>query len=234
MVIRAQSDPELKDILNKKSKLNLADSVGLLWAAKFDSLPLPKDLILKKITIVLQWIITLIMLPILPRWFKKPIVDRISGSDFVWPLAKLAAKEKYRIFLLGGAATVAERAALKLQTDIYDLRIAGVSSGSPDDTNEIVEVINKSRADILLVAFGSPKQEIWLNRNLARTCCKIGMGIGGTFDFIAGEKKRAPLWMRKTGLEWFFRLVHEPSRFKRQLSIPKFMWIVLANRLKKS
>lgn len=231
-IINAKHDNYFRTILNHESKLNLPDGIGLLWAAKFKTLPLPKVPVLREIAILLEWVATLMFLPIYPRWFHHPLREKISGSDFIWPLAKMAAKEKLRLFLLGGAPTVAERVALKLQTDIYGLRIAGVHSGSPDETEEIIDAINKSKADILLVAFGSPKQEIWLNSYLKKTICKIGMGVGGTFDFIAGVKPRAPFWMRRVGLEWLFRLAIEPHRWKRQLAIPKFIWLVLIERFR--
>jgi len=230
-LINAAKDQDFKSILNKDSKINLPDSFGLLWAARFNSLWLPKQSALKQAVIFLQWISTLILIPFFPKYFYQPIHGRISGSDFIWPLARFAAENKFKIFLLGGAPTVAERVALKLQTDIFGLRIAGVHSGSPKDTEEIVEAINRAKADIVIVAFGSPKQEIWLKQNLARTSCRVGIGLGGTFDFIAGVRPRAPLVMRRIGLEWLFRLVIEPSRFRRQLALPKFAWRVLLSRL---
>ena len=233
-IINAKKDDYFRSILNQESKVNLPDGIGLLWAAKFKTLPLPKIPVLREITIIIEWITTLILLPFYPAWFQKPLREKISGSDFIWPLAKMAAQEKFRLFLLGGAPTVAERVALKLQTDIYGLRIAGVHSGSPNESEDIIDTINKSKADILLVAFGSPKQEIWLCSYLKKTVCKVGMGVGGTFDFIAGVKPRAPLFMRQTGIEWLFRLVIEPTRWKRQLAIPKFVWLTLIDRFLES
>ncbi len=233
-IIRSQNDADFRDILNRTSKLNLADGIGLLWAAKFNSLHLPEQPFLRNVCAVLLWIFSIILIPFYPRWFKNPLKVKISGSDFIWPLCQLATDKKYRVFLLGGAPTIAERVALKLQTDIFGLRIAGVHSGSPKETEEIIQAINKSKADIILVAFGSPKQEVWLKRNLNKTCCKIGMGVGGAFDFIAGVRPRAPYLMQKLGLEWLFRLIIEPSRIKRQLAIPKFMWLVLISKLKEN
>ncbi len=231
-VIEAQKNKEFRDILNNTSKLNLADGVGILWAAKFNALKLPKNPLLAQIYICFAWIGLIIIIPFAKKTISSILPEKISGADFIWPLARFAAENKYRLFLLGGAPTIAERTALKLQTDIYDLRIGGVYSGQASEVEEILSAINKSKADILLVAFGAPKQEIWLSKYLKKTCCKLAIGVGGTFDFIAGAKSRAPHWMQRSGLEWLFRLYKEPSRIKRQLSIPKFMWRVLIHRLK--
>ena len=230
-IINAQKDDEFRKTLNLAS-INLPDGIGLLWAAKFDSLKFPFALVLKQIIVVLLWIVSILSIIFYPRYIRNPIPERISGSDFVWPLARFAAKNRYKIFLLGGVSTIAERAALKLQTDIYGLQITGVSSLDPKDRDEVLTLINKSKADILLVAYGTPQQEIWLKNNLNETGCKLGMGIGGTLDFLAGTKKRAPVWMRYSGLEWLFRLIIEPRRIKRQLAIPKFGLIVLFNKFR--
>lgn len=230
-IVKAQKDPEFKRILAKKSVLNCADGIGPLWAVRFQTWPKPKVPILRETVIILEWFFSIILIPFWPGLFNNPIPERISGSDFVWAIARFTADNNYRIFLLGGAPTIAERVALSMQTQINELRIAGIHSGSPKDTPEIIEAINKSDADILLVAFGAPKQEKWLAENLSKTTCRIGVGLGGTFDFIAETRKRAPLWMRRSGLEWLFRLVHEPSRIGRQLTIPKFMFLVLIKEL---
>lgn len=231
-VIRAQSDGEFRDILNKKSKLNLPDSYGILWAAWFLNKKTPKKFYLKFITVPILWLFSLILLPTLTRFYRTPLQEKISGSDFIWSIAHVAAKNKYRLFLFGGAATVAERAALKLQTDVYDLRIAGVNEGDlKKPATEILEAINRSRADILLVCLGSPVQERWLVENLPKTCCRVGIGLGGTFDFVAKIIPRAPRWMQKNGLEWLYRLFIEPRRLRRQLALPKLAWLVLKEKL---
>ncbi|MFA7254203.1 MAG: WecB/TagA/CpsF family glycosyltransferase [Patescibacteria group bacterium] len=230
-LIAAQSDLEFMDLLNNKSKLNLPDSYGVIWAAKFLSMKTVKIPLIREIIIIFEWLLSVFLLPIFARSYLGPLKEKISGSDFIWDISRFAAKNKFKIFLLGGAPTVAERVALRLQTDIYGLKIAGVNSGTPKESEEIIAAINKSRADMILVAFGAPKQEKWLAANLKRTCCKIGIGLGGSFDFIAGTRQRAPRWMQKTGLEWLFRLAVEPSRIKRQFSIPKLMWLVLKEKL---
>ncbi|PIS07609.1 hypothetical protein COT78_02835 [Candidatus Berkelbacteria bacterium CG10_big_fil_rev_8_21_14_0_10_43_13] len=232
-VIRAQTDEEFKDILNKKSKLNLPDSYGILWAAHFLDFKAPKNKYLRAITITIYWFLSLLFLPLATRRYHTPLQEKISGSDFIWSIAKVAAQNKYRLFLFGGTATVAERVALKLQTDVPGLRVAGVFDGKIGAKgSEIIEVINHSKADILLACLGAPKQERWLVENLAKTCCKVGVGLGGTFDFIAKITPRAPHWMQKSGLEWLYRLIHEPNRAKRQLALPKLAWLVLREKMK--
>lgn len=233
IVVLAQKNDRLKKILNDRSDLNLADSSGLLWAARFDRLFAPSTIVLREIIIILEWLFSIVTIPIIP-WFNRiPAFEKISGSDFIYEITNFASKNKLKVFLLGGGPTVAERTALKLQTENPELRISGVYSGSSDNNEEILSAISKSHAKILLVAFGAPKQEIWLAENLNKTECKMAIGLGGTFDFVSGIRKRAPLWMQKSGLEWIYRLIHEPSRLKRQLALPKFLWLVLMQKLKK-
>jgi N-acetylglucosaminyldiphosphoundecaprenol N-acetyl-beta-D-mannosaminyltransferase len=232
IVVLANRDKGFLDILNQESSLNLPDSIGVLWAAKFNSFKNPENRFLSGIVIVLQWFFSILLIPFAPNFYNT-IPEKISGSDFVYKIVEFAVKNRLKLFLLGGGPTIAEQAALKLQTETPGLRIGGVYSGSSKDNEKIIEAINKSRADILLVAFGAPKQEKWLSLNLQKTSCKIGIGLGGTFDFVSGRKKRAPMWMRRLQLEWLFRLIIEPRRIWRQTAIPKFLWMVLANRLKK-
>jgi len=234
-VIRAQTDEEFREILDKKSKLNLPDSYGILWAAHFLDFKAPKNKYFRVFIITIYWFLSLLFFPLATRRYHRPLQEKISGSDFIWSIARVAAKNKYRLFLFGGTATVAERVALKLQTDVLDLRVAGVFDGKIGTQNtEIIEAINHSKADILLVCLGAPKQERWLVENLSKTCCKVGVGLGGTFDFIAKITPRAPHWMQKSGLEWLYRLIHEPTRAKRQLALPKLAWLVLKKKLKKT
>lgn len=229
IVYKASKDINFKDVLNK-SYLNIPDGIGILWAAKFLTFRLPKNIILKYLVAFIKFIGSLILIPFLPSFFKKPIPGRVSGSDFFWDVVKICQENSYRIFLLGGAPTIAEKTSLVIQNKFPDIKIVGIHSGGPSDKEEIIAAVKKSRADILFVAFGAPKQELFIAQNLKQTNCKIGMGVGGTFDFVSGNRKRAPLMMRKIGLEWFYRLWSEPKRFKRQLSLPKFLFAVLKRK----
>jgi N-acetylglucosaminyldiphosphoundecaprenol N-acetyl-beta-D-mannosaminyltransferase len=108
----------------------------------------------------------------------------------------------------------------------------GAYAGSPhpEEETEIAAQIRSSGADVLLVAYGAPKQDKWIDRNNERTGVAVAIGIGGSLDFIVGKQKRAPHWMQRIGLEWLYRLIREPWRWRRQLALPKFVWHVLRQR----
>ncbi|MEI8060876.1 MAG: WecB/TagA/CpsF family glycosyltransferase [Candidatus Berkelbacteria bacterium] len=231
-LFRALNDSAVFDMLNNSS-LNFADGIGVLWAAKFLSLNLPKDKFLRYIIGFSKLFASLAAIILYPKYLKKPIPERISGSDFIWDLSNYAAKNDLRIFLLGGDPTVPEQAAIKLQTDIYQLKVAGTYEGSPkpQDEAKILELMKKDKPDILFVAYGVPAEELWLERNLVKTGAKIGIGVGGTFDFLAGRRKRAPKFVRAIGLEWLWRLILEPKRYRRQIALPKLVWRVFKYKL---
>lgn len=158
--------------------------------------------------------------------------ERVAGSDLVPNLAEVAAERGWRIFFLGAAPGVAETTAEILTARHPDLQVAGCYAGSPDPAEEagITSRIRSTGADVLLVAYGAPKQDLWLARNLAKTGAAVGIGVGGSFDFIAGVARRAPPWVQRLGLEWLHRLVLEPWRWRRQLTLPYFVWLVLLRR----
>ena len=167
------------------------------------------------------------------RILGRPLRERVAGSDMVPALARLCAKRGFGIFLLGAAPGVASRAGETLQRDNPGLRIVGVHAGSPDpvEEDEIVARIRSASPDVLLVAYGAPRQDLWIHRNLARLQAPVCMGVGGTFDFIAGVVPRAPLWMRNAGLEWLYRLFIQPWRWRRMLALPEFVALVWRQRL---
>lgn len=164
----------------------------------------------------------------------KPLSERVTGVDTVNELARVASENGWSIYFLGAAPGVAEKAALKLLEKYPSLKIAGTYSGSPHPSEEefICNKINNTKTEILLVAYGSPNQDLWIARNISKLNIKIAIGVGGTFDFIAGVAKRAPLWMQKIGLEWFYRLIREPYRWRRMLALPKFALKVIYNKIK--
>ncbi len=159
----------------------------------------------------------------------KRLRERVPGSDLVPRLSAEAAQRGWRVFYLGAAPGVAEKAAAILTARHPGLMVAGCYAGSPalDEEDAIVARIQASQADLLFVAYGAPRQDLWLQRNLARTGAKVGMGVGGSFDFIAGVRKRAPRWIQRIGLEWFHRLLAEPWRWRRQLALPHFALLAL-------
>ena len=167
------------------------------------------------------------------RLLGRPLVERVAGSDTVPAVARVAAERGYRLFLLGAAPGVAKAAAQRLQADNPGLSIVGTYAGSPDPSEEaeIVARVRASRPDFLFVAYGAPRQDLWIHRNLSALGVPVCMGVGGTFDFIAGVTHRAPLWVRQRGLEWLYRLCIEPWRWRRMLALPRFVVQVIRHRL---
>jgi len=163
------------------------------------------------------------------RHLGAPLPERVTGSDGVPLMARHAAEKGWKLFFLGAAEGIAERAAEILREQHPQLIVAGTYGGSPaeDEEDEIVAKINASSADILLVAYGAPKQDKWIARNLPRLEVAMAMGVGGSFDFIAGVVPRAPQWMRARGLEWLYRLLRQPWRLRRMLRLPRFALAVL-------
>lgn len=153
---------------------------------------------------------------------------RVGGSDLIWSIPAQARAEGHRVFLLGGRPGVAAEAAQRLVGALPGLQICGTHAGSPspEDEDAIVDLVRQSKADILFVAFGSPHQDYWIARNLARSGVSFAMGVGGSLDYVAGRARRAPPWMRERGVEWTWRLMREPWRWKRMLAIPRFAWLV--------
>ena len=158
--------------------------------------------------------------------------QRVTGSDGVPLIAAWAAEQGWRLYLLGAAPGVAERAAEILCARHPGLQIAGTYAGSPADADApgIIARIQQARPDVLLVAYGAPKQDVWISQHRDALAVPVMMGIGGTLDFIAGVQKRAPRWMQRLNLEWLFRLITQPWRWRRQLDLPRFVWAVLREK----
>jgi len=166
------------------------------------------------------------------RYLGRPLRERVAGVDLVKALASRAAREGWRVFLLGAGPGVAERAAEVLARRAPGLVVCGTYAGSPApaEEEEIARRVQHARADVLLVAYGAPAQDLWLARNLARTGAAVGIGVGGAFDYLAGVVRRAPRWVRRVGLEWLYRLIRQPWRWRRQLALPQFALLVLLRR----
>lgn len=163
------------------------------------------------------------------RLLDLPIYERVPGVDLVAELCSVAAQRGYRIFILGAAPGIAEQAANNLQTRYPGLTVAGTHHGyfSAEEEPRIVEMIRAAQPDILFVAFGIPKQEKWIRRHIETLQTPVCIGVGGSFDVYSGRLKRAPLWVQRIGMEWFYRALIEPKRFIRLLILPKFMWMTL-------
>lgn len=154
-----------------------------------------------------------------------PLRERVTGVDLIEPLAERSARTgELRLFLFGAAPGVVEGAAAALGQRHPGVRIAGTRNGyfRPDESASIAAAIAASGANVLLVGLGSPKQEYWLEEYLVASGCLVGIGIGGSFDVLSGTVRRAPPLLRRLGLEWLYRLVREPGRWRRQLALPRF------------
>ncbi|MBB5149827.1 WecB/TagA/CpsF family glycosyltransferase [Ureibacillus thermosphaericus] len=160
---------------------------------------------------------------------KGQISERVTGVDLMMRLCEEAATKQKSIFLYGGKPGVAASAAEKLKELYPGIQIAGIQHGYETDNEKVISKINEAKPDILFVAMGSPKQENWINANRDQLYPTIYQGVGGSFDVLAGNVKRAPKAFQKVGLEWFYRLMMEPKRIKRQMALPKFLLEVVRN-----
>lgn len=192
-IIEAQKNKKFHQVLNG-ADLSLADSTGVTWATRYKHQPLP---------------------------------ERIPGADFIHDIARVAEQRDWKFYLIGGRMGVAERAARQLNVLYPRLLIVGAEEGiskpvdplSPmfnsNETESLMTRIRRANPDILLVAFGAPKQDLFIAEFKKKLNVPVMIGVGGTFDFLAGLKKRAPALLRRFGLEWFWRLLQEPSRIGR-------------------
>lgn len=167
------------------------------------------------------------------RTLGRPLRERVAGSDLVYRLAQLAEARGYSIYLLGAGPGIGQRAAERLIRRRPGLRVAGAYPGSPrpEEDAEIVGRIRAASPQILLVAFGAPAQDRWIRRNLELLGVPVSIGVGGALDFVSGKVRRAPVWVRKLGIEWLFRLAMEPWRWRRMLRLPRFAIMVLRQRI---
>ena len=158
-----------------------------------------------------------------------PLPERVTGSDGIYHLAARAAMAGWRLFLLGAEPGVAAKAAALLQARYAGLIVAGTYPGSPADAEypAIAERIRAARPHILLVAYGAPAQDLWIARHKDELGVPVSMGVGGAFDHVTGRRRRAPAWLIRLHLEWLWRLVTQPWRWRRQLDLPRFVWAVL-------
>ena len=152
------------------------------------------------------------------RLLKKPLQAKVSGSDLFPRLCALAARKGYRVYFLGGKPGIVDAAAAKLKAIHPELIVAGTYSPSfgfennAQEGQDILDEIAACRPDILFVGVGSPKQEKWIAKHKTAMQVPVALGIGASFDFVAGSLKRAPAWMQHWGLEWFYRFCCDPKR----------------------
>lgn len=206
IVMAAKEDPELKRLINEND-LIIPDGIGLIYGSKIKG---------------------------------NPLKERVTGFDLSIKLLEIANQKGYSLYLLGGKEGVARQASKNIIKQYPNIRIAGIDNGyfkgshighnNHEEELGIIKKINDSKADIIFVGLGFPKQEIWISENRNKISGKLVIGNGGTMDILAGNTKRAPEMFQRLGLEWFYRLVKEPSRIKRQIALPKFILSILLDK----
>lgn len=206
IIMAAKEDNDFRDLINR-GDLVIPDGIGLIYGSRIK---------------------------------KKPLKERVTGFDTSMELLKHANTNSYSIYLLGGKDGVAKAASEKIIMDYPNIEIAGYHHGyfkgshlglnNEPEEEKIIQEINQQKPDIIFVGFGFPKQEIWIDANRNRLNSKVIIGNGGVMDILAGNSKRAPEIFIKLNLEWFYRLLQEPSRIKRQLVLPKFILQVIFNK----
>jgi N-acetylglucosaminyldiphosphoundecaprenol N-acetyl-beta-D-mannosaminyltransferase len=158
---------------------------------------------------------------------------RVAGVELIERLCARAAALRLPVYFLGGADGVASDAAATLTARFPGLQVAGTHSGyfADEESPAIAQAIAASGSRLLFVGMGSPRQEFWLAEHLHETGCGVGIGVGGSFDVIGGRIERAPRLVRRFGFEWLYRLVKEPQRWRRQLALPRFVWLIALDQL---
>lgn len=201
MAVLASHDEQYRAVINQ-ADLVVADTVGVVWAA---------------------------------RALGRPVPGRVAGIELAERSLDGYKPEALSVFLLGGADGVAAAAAQNLAHKHPTAQIAGTQHGyfSADEEPDIARAIRESHARLVFVGIGFPRQEQWIRRNLDRVGNAVCIGVGGAFDVWSGRLKRAPAKVRRAGLEWLYRLVNEPHRFRRQLALPQFAAEVTAQAIRR-
>lgn len=156
--------------------------------------------------------------------------ERFGGPESMLDIVTLAEKNNFSVYLLGSKAKTVAKAAKNLQKKYKSLKLVGYQSGYFNKNNTIVKEINDLKPNIVFVGMGAPRQEKWIWENQSRLTANLLVCEGGSFDYLAGEVRRAPVFIRKIGFDWLFRLAVQPWRLKRQLSLVKFTFLVLKAR----
>lgn len=206
IIVNAAKDKELKEII-EQADLVIPDGIGLVYASRIMGMPLK---------------------------------ERVTGIDFLSAILGYLEETEQSIFFLGSkpgdgsTPGIAEQAAVKIKEKYTNLKIAGIHHGYFKEADEeaLVKKINESGADFLCAALGSPKQEKFVFQNRKQLKVKAAIGVGGSLDVWAGTLKRAPEFYRNHGLEWLYRFIQQPSRYKRMAALPLFMIKVLLSKLK--
>lgn len=162
----------------------------------------------------------------------EPLPERVTGFDTMMGLLELANDYHFSVFLLGASEDTLARAVKTIEKDFPNVHVAGSQHGYFSDEEEVSEIVRAANADMTFVALGAPKQEAWIAKHIKTVDKGIFIGLGGSFDVLAGTVKRAPKMWQKLHLEWLYRLLKQPSRFKRMLDLPRFVFRVIGVRLR--
>jgi len=213
-VVKSTKSKDFKETIDK-ADLRVIDGVGLLWARE----------VLKSYKGLGRWWKGLVTgVEILQGKRREGL---ITGVDLIKDLCKLAVLKKKKVFFLGGFLGGAKRSGENLAKKFKGLNF-DYCPGEPEVNNEeVIRRVNAFGPDFLFVAYGMGKQEEWIERNITKLKVGVVVGVGRSFDYYGGTLKRAPKWVRKMGLEWLYSLKKEPKRWRRQLALLKFLWMVL-------
>lgn len=200
IVMECKENPKLRELINS-AELVVPDGIGLIYGSRIR---------------------------------KKPLKERVTGFDLSMELLEIAQDQELSLYLLGAKEGIAEEAVKNIKEKYNKIKIAGYHHGyflrNPEEEKEIISEINETKPDIVFVGLGFPKQEEWIAENSENLKTKILIGNGGVIDILSGKSKRAPDIFIKLGLEWFYRLIKEPSRITRQLAIPKFLFNIIIDK----
>ncbi len=216
------------------AELNVPDGAGILGAAAFLSLRRPRWQPAATLVGLVQGLFIGVCLLLKLPPVRKPVPETVPGIDLIASMSQRAAVQGWRLYLVGGDPGVAEAAAVQLRARYPALNIVSAEEGlprgaviTPDATAALVNRIAAAQPDILLVAFGAPKQDLFIAEHKQELGVPVMMGVGGSFDFITGRARRSPVWLQTLGLEWVWRLLMEPWRLQRILTAAlQFPWYV--------
>jgi N-acetylglucosaminyldiphosphoundecaprenol N-acetyl-beta-D-mannosaminyltransferase len=211
IILESLKNIKLKKFL-RNCHLSFADSASLLWASRVQAFSW------SRLRAIFEFPLILFYKSFPPKTTRAVLKETVCGSDIFYDICKESALRGKKIMLLGGLGEIPQKTKEIMEKKYKGLQIVSAISGSPFEKDDlrVRELVNKAAPDILFLAYGCPLQELWVERNLPQLkTVKIAMGIGGTFDFVAGKIKRAPVFMRKLGVEWLWRLVMQPSRILR-------------------
>jgi len=224
----AVEEGRIREVLNGAT-LCLPDGIGILWAAHY--------LALKggRLRALLQAPLSLATMALRPTSIRHPLPENMSGPDLTMQMLAALDDSAASVYLLGGTAEEVEGARARIEDAFPRLRIVGARDGYFDEaqSEEVADAINAASPQVLFVGMGFPRQELWIAGNLPRLNVNVAVAEGGSFTFISGKVQRAPHWFRRFGLEWLFRLARQPWRLKRQARLPRFVRLVVRERLER-